>query len=199
MTVRELIRRALQMLRVVSPGETPTSDELADGLIAYNALISSLRGHGVGNALRPATARNGLALVGGLHSEAAIGTPDAPSDGARFGVTGACVVTSDLTIEGGTVSAPAVWFYRADLATWVPEAEDSLDDEPPFPSSFHDGLAAMLATRLPDYGAEITAGAAMLADECHSRLTAAYRPRVNPGCDSGVLLMSRRPWSQAFR
>lgn len=199
MTVREIITRALRMLKVVAAGETPSAPELADGLIAYNAMISSLRGHGVGPALRPRLAESGYAWAGGLHSEATLATPLTPFDGCRFGVTGACTVTSDRTIEGGTVTAPAVWFYRADLDDWIKEADATLDVEPQFPRSFDDGLAALLAVRLPDYGADVTPMLAALADETMGRLNARYRPRINPGADNGVLRMSRQPFGRGFR
>lgn len=200
MTVREIIRRALSMLRVVSPGETPTADESADGLIAYNAMLSAYRGHGVGPALRPKASQSGSAVIGGLHTDSALVTPADPFDGARFGVTGACSVTSD---DGSTVSSAtgaSSYFYRADLNEWLIEADASdLDDEPQFPAEFHDGLAALLALRLPDYGAEPPPATLTMADQCESRLIARYRPRINPGCDTGVLLMSRQPWGRAFQ
>lgn len=200
MTVREIIRRALQMLRVVSPGETPTSDETADGLIAYNALISSYRGHGVGPALRPMLAHCGYARAGGLHSETTLATPLEPFDGCRFGVSGACSVTSDLTIDGGATTEARTWFYRADIGTWIVEADASdLDDDTQFPASFDDGLAALLAMRLPDYGADPSPTLVMMANDADSRLLARYRPRINPGCDAGVLRMSRQPYGNAFR
>lgn len=200
MTVREIIRRALQMLRVVSPGETPSPDESADGLIAYNAMISALRGHGVGPALRPMASQSGSAVIGGLHTDTTLVAPEDPFDGARFGVTGACSLSSadDSTIASAT--GACAYFYRADTHTWIIEADASdLEDAPQFPSEFHDGLAALLAIRMPDYGAEPSQATVMLADECDSRLRARYRPRINPGCDSGVLLMSRRPWSRDIR
>lgn len=199
MTVREIIRRALQMLRVVSPGETPSGDESADGLIAYNAMIAAYRGHGVGPALRPMLAANGYALPGGIHDEATLLTPLKPFDGCRFGVTGACTVTSDRTINGGTVTAATTWFYRADTDTWIVEADATLDIDTQFPAAFDDGLAALLAVRLPDYGAEPSAMLVRLADEAESRLIARYRPRINPGCDPGVLYGSRQPWGRGLR
>lgn len=193
MTVREIITRALQMLRVVSPGETPSGAESADGLLAYNAMIAAYRGHGVGPNLRPMLAVDGYARAGGLHNDTALATPLKPFDGCRFGVSGACTVTSDLTIEGGTVTAPTTWFFRADLGTWIVEADASdLEDETQFPASYNDGLAAILATRLPDYGAEPSPSVIMLANQADSRLLAQYRPRINPGCDLGVLRMSRQ-------
>lgn len=200
MTVREIIRRALQMLRVVSPGETPAPDEIADGLIAYNAMIAALRGHGVGPALRPMASRSGSAVIGGLHTDATLVAPESPFDGARFGVTRACSLS---TADGSTITpttGSGVLFYRADTHGWIIEADASgLDVEPQFPAEFHDGLAALLALRLPDYGSEPSQGTILLADECVSRLRARYRPRINPGCDSGVLFMSRRPWSRDIR
>lgn len=200
MTVREVIRRALQMLRVISAGETPSGEEVADGLIAYNGLISSLRGYGVGPSLRPMLSSNGYARVGGVHSDSALVTPLDPSDGARFGVTGACSVTSDRTIEDGTVTVAAVWFYRADIDTWIKEAEASdLDGEPQFPSELHEGLAAMLAMRLPDYGPEPSQSVAVMADEAMGRMVARYRPRVETPCDPGAVYMSRRAWDRSFR
>lgn len=200
MAVREIIRRALQMLRVVSPGETPSPDESADGLIAYNAMIAAYRGHGVGPALRPMLSSGGYARFGGLHTDTALATPLDPFDGCRFGVSGACTVTSDRTIEGGTVTVPTVWFFRADLDTWIVEADAAnLDDETQFPAAFDDGFAALLALRLPDYGAEPSAALVVLADQAESRLLARYRPRINPGCDAGVLMMSRQPWRNDFR
>lgn len=200
MTVRDIIRRALQMLRVVSPGETPAAGESADGLIAYNAMVSGFRGHGAGPAVRPMAALSGSAVIGGLHTDSALVAPENPFDGARFGVTGACSLTTADDSDITSATGPCVLFYRADLHEWIIEADASdLEDEPQFPSEFHDGLAALLAMRLPDYGAEPSPAAVLLAEECDSRLRARYRPRINPGCDPGVLLMSRRSWGRSFR
>lgn len=193
MTVRQIAARALQLLRVVSPGETPKADELADGLAAYNAMIAAYRGHGVGPALRPALSVNGYAMPGGLHSETTLLTPLSPADGCRFGVTGACTVTSDRTISGGTVTVPTVWFYRADTNAWIVEADAAdLEDDTQFPAAFDEAFSALLALRLPDYGAEPSAALVMMADQGEARLLARYRPRINPGCDLGVLRMSRQ-------
>lgn len=200
MTVREIVTRALQMLGVVSLGETPTADESADGLLAYNAMVAGFRGHGVGPAVRPMLSDSGYARMGGLHTDSALITPADPFDGARFGVSGACTVTSDRTIEDGSVEDPTTWFFRADLNTWIVEADASdLEDEPQFPAAFHDGLAAMLALRLPAYGAGPSQSVAMMADQAEARLVARYRPRINPGCDAGALMMSRQPWGRPFR
>lgn len=200
MAVREIGTRALQLLRVVSPGETPAGDELTGCLTAYNAMIAAYRGHGVGPALRPASDVDGYALAGGLHSEATLLTPLSPSDGCRFGVTGACTVTSDRTISGGTVTAATVWFFRADTNTWIVEADaSSLDTATQFPAAFDEAFSAMLAIRLPDYGAEPSPALIVMADQGEARLLARYRPRINPGCDSGVLLLSRQPWGRSFR
>jgi len=199
MEVRQLITRALRMLRVIASGETPTADELADALSAYNAMIASMRGHGVGPALRPMVLDNGYATPGGLYDDAALITPLKPFDGARFGVSGACEVTTDLTIEDGSVSVPTVWFYRADMREWIVEAPATEDDEPQFPEEFHEGLAALLAVRMPDYGASLTPQIVALADECLSNLTQRYRPRINPGCDYGVLNLSRQSYQTHWR
>jgi hypothetical protein len=193
MEVREVCRRALSLLGVVSPGETPAADELADALSSYNAMIASMRGHGIGPALRPMRADRGHALVGGLHDESALATPTDPSDGARFGVSGACSVTTDRAIENGTVTVPTVWFFRADQNLWIVEADAIESDEPQFPAEFHLGLAAMLALRLPDFGAEPSQSCVVLAEECRSNMTQRYRPRINPGVDPALLRLSRQP------
>jgi hypothetical protein len=46
MTARTLIRRSLQLLGVVSPGDTPTADESNDGLLTLNSLLESLQTQG---------------------------------------------------------------------------------------------------------------------------------------------------------
>lgn len=199
MIVRDICRRALSLLGVVSPGETPAPEELADVLVSYNAMVSSFRGHGIGPAIRPMVAEGGYARIGGLHDETALATPKAPFDGARFGVSGACSVTSDRGIDDGSVTVPTVWFFRADLNEWITEADAAEDDEPQFPAEFHLGLAAMLALKLPDFGADPSASCVMLAEECLSNLTQRYRPRINPGCDYGVLNMSRQSHQSDWR
>lgn len=198
MTAREIITRALQMLRVLAQGETPTADELAGGLTAFNATVSYLRGNGVGPAVRPKASHCGSALIGGLHTDTTLVAPEDPFDGARFGVTGACTLTTadDSAIEDATEAC--TYFFRADLHEWIIEADVGPDDAPQFPDTFHDGLSALLATRLPDYGAEPSPGVALMAEQCESRLIGRYRPRINPGCDPGVMRMSRQPWSRGL-
>jgi hypothetical protein len=40
-TVRDRIKRAMRLIGAAATGETPSADELADGLTALNAMLSS--------------------------------------------------------------------------------------------------------------------------------------------------------------
>lgn len=105
-------------------------------------------------------------------SEQTLYMPPQPHDGARVAI----VLTLDtqapsygnLTVHGNgrVVAGPmqittddvsTVWFYRADLATWVKLQTVAADDDIPFPPSFNDLWITGLSIRLaPRYGKQIS-------------------------------------------
>lgn len=48
MTAREMVTNAMVELGVINSGETPTADELADGLTRLNSMLKSLQANGCG-------------------------------------------------------------------------------------------------------------------------------------------------------
>jgi len=47
MTVRQLIKRSMQMIGALGSGETPTGDEVADGLLTLNAMVEEWTAQGL--------------------------------------------------------------------------------------------------------------------------------------------------------
>ncbi len=95
-----------------------------------------------------------------------------PENGAIFGIVDASnnLATYPLTIEGNgsridggtstlinTNGTSALWFYRADIASWQIVSDLAVTDESPFPKEFDDLLIVGLAMRLdPRNGAGIS-------------------------------------------
>lgn len=129
--------------------------------------------------------------------------PSKPSDGARIqaisllGNADTVVYTLDangMHIEGASslvlteADLPRVWFFRADLANWVPIASLAIDDEMPYPSEFDDCFITMLAMRLnPRYGRTMDGQSGSWMERSLRQLRARYRQRVIVPADIGVL------------
>lgn len=198
MTVRDVIRRARRLL--LGDVRNPSGTEAVNDLEAFNAMLRGMLGHGVGNALRPATSEAGQAYVGGIYTDTTLTAPLEPQDGARFGVAAASTVTaSGATIEGAasvSAVAGATWFYRADLNDWKLEGDLALGDDPFFPADIAAGLAPLLALELAgEYtDGKIPDSVVMQAETAGRRLKQRYRPRVVQPVDDGLLRMSEQSY-----
>lgn len=120
--------------------------------------------------------------------------PESPSDGSRMalvqgsgaGDSGASGQVITLDGNGRTIGTqptqaytspvtPQKWFYRADLADWVPVATMAVTDDIPFPSAFDDFFVCALAMRLaPRYGKTPSPATVTTAQKTLLRLKAHY-------------------------
>lgn len=197
MTVQDILRRALRLLRVLPAGAGISGTEAADALETFNAAIRGLYGHGVGPKLSPTTTDDGYALVGGLYS-VDVTTPIYPKDGHRIGVIGARTVTAydGSTIEGAasvTTTGNASWFYRADLADWVLEADRALSDDSPYSPDLDEALSCYMAFALaPEYGAAITPELQAMINAGRSQISQRYGYRAQQTIDTGLLAFPSR-------
>lgn len=124
--------------------------------------------------------------------------PENPPDGARMGVVKASGAAAEnagsLTLDGngrtieGTptiifAGTPRQWFYRADLADWVPIMIDlTATDSLPFPPEFDDFFITGLTIRLaPSYGKAIQAS----TTSTNTRVQSAMRIRYFQPTDEG--------------
>lgn len=200
MIVRDLLRRSLRQLGKLARGQGPNASDMADGLMAINAMFAGMYGHGVGPKLAPATVQSGETFAGGLYAEN-ITTPLDPVDGHRIGVTGARTVTAraGCTIEGVanvTTTAGGSWFYRADLADWTREKVLEIGDDVPFPPDLDNALVALLAIALaPEFDATVTDETALMAAEGRSTISQRYGYRAQSAVSPELLYFpSRRRW-----
>jgi hypothetical protein len=149
-TVRDIVKRAFQMAKVVAVGDDPTADESQAGLDVLQSYYLRL----ADTALRPVpvyvtddyTADEGERVYGeGL----TLSLPDVIADsGDRLPNDLACVQLNDGTGWATHIS---------DRGTWVQVDNLTLNSVAPFAGRNAEGLAALLATELVDtFGGEIT-------------------------------------------
>lgn len=199
MTVRDVIRRARRLL--LGDVRNSSGTEAINDLEAYNAMVRGMLGHGLGNALRPATSEAGQAYAGGIYTDTTLTAPLKPQDGARFGVAAASTVSaSGSTIEGAasvSAVAGASWFYRADTNNWVLEEDLGLSDTPFFPADIIAGLPALLALELAgEYtDGKVPDSVVGQAESAGRRLKQRYRPRVVGSVDDGLLVQGLQSFS----
>lgn len=104
-------------------------------------------------------------LIASNEAALAIDFPANPSDGARMGVSDPLgrLAGFPVTASGNgraiggqaqqVLAAGQVWFYRADLGSWVLMTPLGLASEMPFPEDYDDMFVVLLAMRLnPVYG-----------------------------------------------
>lgn len=141
-TVRDLITLAGKKWRVFASGETPSSDEFADGLSAFQSLIDSL----------------------------AVGWTDVDKSAAYTAkederILTTSTVTLPTLVDGDcgqrrprqcakvmviTGTTPVLSLYRADKATWVTASDLTLESDIPLDASLHNLAADALAGRYCD-------------------------------------------------
>lgn len=224
-TVSTLISAAFREGNIIPVGKSPTTAEAAEGLTLYNALLLSTIGFMAGNVLKdwqtPSSQRTGaitrdFPLAPGAvaqpaqdyeaylppnrrlvwdGSEQTVYLPEAPGDGALFGLargSGASVgTTGTLTIDGngrridgsdtatyatvGDITTSLLWLYRADLGNWLPVEAQASDDDCLFPQEFDDLWVCGVSSRLsPRYGKDVNAATLGRMMQIESRFKARY-------------------------
>jgi hypothetical protein len=172
MNTREVIKKALRNIGVLSQDQEPSPSQANDALAVLNSsLIGGMFGKEIGPRLEAISfTASATGVYGGMYQCAlsAIATltfPANPKDGWRIGFTDqkANFNTYNLTVNPnsrlistavGTYSASnqtmstnsttKTYFFRSD-AGWTEEQELTLDDTPYFPVDMHSGLGDMLA------------------------------------------------------
>ncbi len=174
MLVRDAIERAMRLLGALSSGDSPTAEEMADAMLAFNSLKASWFGTLIGGRISEQIvaagspniqAENGgeYSVPGGLAFT--VFAPANPVSGARFGVadaglafgTTACTVNPNGRLVNGaganlTLGVSGVggrWWYRGDSGGWIQEADwtdptDALE----FPEAVSAWFPYMLAMAL---------------------------------------------------
>lgn len=134
--------------------------------------------------------------------------PQTPRDGARIGIVdpqsnlaaNPITLTSQTrSIEGvgsvtlNTNGLSRIWFYRADLGSWVRMSElTAVTDNMPFPSEFDDYFITALAMRLnPRYGRSLAAESVSRLERTLEKLRTRYRDRTPMPVDEGLLATTR--------
>lgn len=203
MTIQDILRRAMRLLRVLPAGAGIPGREAIDALTVFNAGIRALYGHGVGPKLKAVEADSGASVAGGLYAED-VTTPESPKDGHRIGVTGARTVTAyaGSTIQGAesvTTTGNASWFYREDLADWTLEVDKALSDDSPFAPDLDEALAYLTAFMLaPEYGATIGPELAAMINDSRSQISQRYGYRAQQAVDPALLCFPSRLRSYGY-
>lgn len=157
MTQREIISAALRKLAIIASGETPSSDELNDGLAQAQALVlehpnlSGCRWRDVyASSDETITACDGQRIDLGSWSPAVT----LPTSQSWLGLNRrAMPELSRVQIVGGPQAG--LWLFSEGL--WRQADALTLESENPFGPSTNDGVAAQLAIRLAgDYGKDPT-------------------------------------------
>jgi hypothetical protein len=202
-TARETINLAFRKLKVVGRGANPTSAETTDALDDLNAMMLDLwDGTGgfpfqnvrVDSAYEVSSETLSAALLCVSTSALGITLPESPADGARLRVVDVAgnAATANITIdpngmqiEGTTASVVLAtnginrsWIFDAATGNWRRSEDLALEDDLPFPASFHYGWGLRLAKRMSEYGQALSKEDDKLADECWRLMRARY---VKPG------------------
>jgi hypothetical protein len=186
-TARVMIDQALRALRVTAAGDSPTIEELNAGLAALQDLILAI--HAARGPLTeidvtgPYTPGENQRVRIGAGDTADITLPNSvalwaaidPYDyGFAPGPANLVPAGSTGSADGARIeivaTAPALYFYRADLNAWIEALNPGLDAETPFNDRYSGHVAALLAERLADAlgvetppGLSLRAGRARLA------------------------------------
>lgn len=150
-TVRDLVLLAGKKWRVFSSGETPTTDELADGLSAFQMLIDELCVDWTDvDASAPHEAREDerIKTTSTVTLPTLVDDPDA-ENGERRPRLGAKVLVIDA--DGETLS-----LYRADKGAWFTASALTLESDLPIDAALHNVWADALAGRYCDLFTEPT-------------------------------------------
>ena len=165
MTTRDLIKKALLMLRVIGAGREPSAAQADQGLSALQGLYDHLANTQAFGPLTPVriTAAYTPAEQEAVSGAYAVTLPTTINDvytgETRFPkdrslITVAANVT---TVNGVAVTGPQTWLYDATLAEWVALHDLTLNDEAPLSKRFSEGLSGLLAVELSDnFAAELT-------------------------------------------
>lgn len=129
--------------------------------------------------------------------------PEYPNDGARIGfadvgsTVNLTIHANGRKIEGAatkvvaTGSAPAEWFYRADLGEWIELAQLVAADSTPLPAEFDDLLVSGTAIRLTALDQITpTAGTMFIYDRLLKRCKQRYAQAVNTSAGGEYLAQS---------
>lgn len=168
-TVRELITLAGKKWRVFASGETPTADELADGLSAFQMLVDEIF---VGWTDVDEDAAYEAKEDERIKTTSTVTLPTLVDDdeGERRPRSGAKVMVIDSS--GTTLSV-----YRGDQAAWVTASDMTLESTIPFDAQLHNVAADALAGRYADLFGEPTASHLRAGQRALGILSLAVRRR----------------------
>lgn len=172
-TVRDVVKLALKMGRVISSGEQPEAEEAADGLVALQSLYDGWVASGMFGRLTDVYAAN----------------DDEAEESHRYVAASGVTITIPTTIEDGDEERPprdltvietvtsagvrAVKIY--DRTGWVDLLGLELEDDAPLASRGASGLAACLAMTYSEmFGAQIGPATQRLAGTFRASLAAKW-------------------------
>lgn len=145
-------------------------------------------------------------MIAASDSPQTVYLPVRPYDGSRIALIDPASRLADApvtvdgngrSIEGGnnfianTDGLRKLWFYRADLGSWVSITPIALTDPFPFPPEFDDYFITKLAMRInPRYGRTMAEESVASLEEMLGKLRARYRQSESVGVDPALMRTS---------
>jgi hypothetical protein len=208
-TAQVTIVTALQALRVLGEGQSPTTARNEYCLRQLNSYLRQLAGFGgslpfinerVSSAYQIGTRYPCVRLM--CVAGVTLTVPERPIDGQRIEIVDASETadTSNITVARNgwlingaasdyvisTEAANVKLMFRADVGDWKLVDDLALGDQLPFPADFDEAIALNLARRLTLYGQRLAPEDADLADKGAKRIRARYAKPPAAQFDSAV-------------
>lgn len=175
-TCRDCIQGALKALRVLAAGDSPSSDDLDEGLDAINDLMAEIHNARgpmqdiditadyVASENQRVRVQSGFTVAVTLPNSCRVQgyfnpydygfapsltiRPTAGSTAAADGINYRPIRDGSRVEIVGTVQA--LYFYRADINSWLPAYGLTLDQEVPLNNRYSGAIDAMVAQRIMD-------------------------------------------------
>lgn len=216
-TVRDIIKRSMRMLGVLSVGSEPSAAELADCLVAFNAMYIDLFGGGIGLRLTPKVLTQSTEADGEYNYlasgvTATITLPQSPYRGQRVGVSDAqaSLASAPVTVQGNgnliegstsvtmsTNGEARTWYFEPGTG-WALEEELEAADIPPIDPRLHESLSALLAVRMAsEFGETVSEPVAIMAYQASSNVFSLYGYKSPGGIDPALCGMSSYLYSRS--
>lgn len=181
-TCRDHITRAMREIRALSSGQTPTADELGDGLVLLQGLVDGLFGDSVGYPLTDEIVDADSDIVADTRclvftSSPSLSFPEDPVNGQRVAIKDmigtAYPITIAATPDDVTVSTDSTFIYDGNSATWLLVSPLGADSELPISEDefFRLELAAAFA---PQFNAALSAESVERLKRARARTRARY-------------------------
>lgn len=164
-----IVRRAMRMLNLVGVGASLDPDEADEALVAFQSMMLSLPGLGLGDQLEPVlisanyTAGENESITDSSGSAVITLPPTIAAEDSETGEERAPLNGAIVQINSATVAT--VYVYVAYLKGWKQLTGLTLAGESPLGPAHDEGLAAMLAERIAGPNTAIPSNVVLMAEK----------------------------------